>query len=461
MVGGFQAHATDVGGIIDTDTTWNLAGSPYTITSQVQIANGVTLTIEPGVVVNRINNGEIWLYGGKLLAIGTADSNIVLDKLYIANQTETNSEIHIQHCILYSPYLYLRWAESFSLLDSLVEKSSGTSNAIEICPLNNDSYIERNIFTGNGTSNFIFINENVVYNGNLYIKNNVFYGYNNFAIFGNSDNIVQFNSFLNTDRNAVTIAAESTDWTVAENYWNTTDTDIIDGMINDRNDYLSREGYVIYNPILTEPHSGTPVFTDNQPPIAKCGSDRVVFDSVPLDGYASTDPEGSDLTYYWTLRHKTNPAYNQDATGVNPTVTRLMKGFYNLCLQVTDDNGATDIDCCLLAAAGSCSCAPSSIHVESITPSLVRGSKGQSFGQVTVLVADDCGNPVTSVDVTGTLSSDYFNEELNGVTGADGTVILTTTKEAKKLTYSFCVDDLSNTFPYVPSDNVENCDSLN
>ena len=36
--------ASNVGGIIDSDTTWDLANSPYTIIAKVQIAFGVTLT---------------------------------------------------------------------------------------------------------------------------------------------------------------------------------------------------------------------------------------------------------------------------------------------------------------------------------------------------------------------------------------------------------------------------------
>ncbi|MGV7224441.1 MAG: hypothetical protein ACQ9MH_23360 [Nitrospinales bacterium] len=188
----FPAMATDVGGIIDTDTTWDLAGSPYTITELVEIANGITLTIEPGVVVNRINNAEIRLYGGTLIAVGTDDLNIVLNNLYIAGKRETNSKISIQHCQLYSPYIYLRWAESFSLLDSKVLESPAFSNSIEILPLDNDSYIERNIFVGDVSGNFIYNLDNVVYNGNLHIENNVFYDYKDFAIFGNSDCIVQY-----------------------------------------------------------------------------------------------------------------------------------------------------------------------------------------------------------------------------------------------------------------------------
>ena len=70
----------------------------------------------------------------------------------------------------------------------------------------------------------------------------------------------------------------------------------------------------------------------NQPPNSDCGDDIVVFDEVTLDGSASSDPEGSELTYYWTLNHKTNPDISIDATGVNPTISGLVNGFYVLCL---------------------------------------------------------------------------------------------------------------------------------
>ena len=48
----FSVLATDVGGIINSNTTWTLANSPYTVTSEVEVDYGVTLTIEPGVVIN-------------------------------------------------------------------------------------------------------------------------------------------------------------------------------------------------------------------------------------------------------------------------------------------------------------------------------------------------------------------------------------------------------------------------
>ena len=46
------AHAaTNVSGVINADTTWTAAGNPYILTGDVLVAEGVTLTIGPGVNV--------------------------------------------------------------------------------------------------------------------------------------------------------------------------------------------------------------------------------------------------------------------------------------------------------------------------------------------------------------------------------------------------------------------------
>jgi len=63
--------ATNVSGHISTNTTWTLANSPYVLTADVIVDPGVTLTVQPGVVVQGASNAEL-LVQGHLEAVGTA-----------------------------------------------------------------------------------------------------------------------------------------------------------------------------------------------------------------------------------------------------------------------------------------------------------------------------------------------------------------------------------------------------
>jgi predicted outer membrane repeat protein len=72
---------TSVGGAILTDTTWTLAGAPYTALTPVTIGAGATLTIQPGVAVRfetgaNLTVGAPALGPGTLVARGTAGSPI-------------------------------------------------------------------------------------------------------------------------------------------------------------------------------------------------------------------------------------------------------------------------------------------------------------------------------------------------------------------------------------------------
>jgi hypothetical protein len=77
------APATIVGGAINTNTDWNLAGSPYLVNSYVDVVAGVALTIEPGVIVGNYDGGGSQSYNftveGTLVANGTAADPIVFN----------------------------------------------------------------------------------------------------------------------------------------------------------------------------------------------------------------------------------------------------------------------------------------------------------------------------------------------------------------------------------------------
>jgi len=82
----------------------------------------------------------------------------------------------------------------------------------------------------------------------------------------------------------------------------------------------------------------------NQPPVADAGADQTVTDAddsgtedVTLDGSASTDADGTIVSWSWTVGGQ------EIATGEMPTVS-LAVNTYAVTLTVTDDGGATGSD---------------------------------------------------------------------------------------------------------------------
>jgi peptide methionine sulfoxide reductase MsrB len=70
-----RAVDTDINADITTDTTWDLAGSPYVLKDNITVSDGVTLTIDPGVVVQG-DDGKRFEIQGRLDAQGTEGSPI-------------------------------------------------------------------------------------------------------------------------------------------------------------------------------------------------------------------------------------------------------------------------------------------------------------------------------------------------------------------------------------------------
>jgi parallel beta-helix repeat protein len=68
-------NSTPVGGILSSNVTWSKANNPYTLTSPLTVANGVTLTIEPGITVTF--NGYTIQVNGVLNARGTSQNPII------------------------------------------------------------------------------------------------------------------------------------------------------------------------------------------------------------------------------------------------------------------------------------------------------------------------------------------------------------------------------------------------
>ncbi|HEY9062580.1 MAG TPA: right-handed parallel beta-helix repeat-containing protein, partial [Pseudobacteroides sp.] len=73
--------STNASGTINQNTTWTAANSPYILQGSITISAGVTLTVEPGVVIKSNNNRHTISVQGKLNAIGTAESPIVFTSM--------------------------------------------------------------------------------------------------------------------------------------------------------------------------------------------------------------------------------------------------------------------------------------------------------------------------------------------------------------------------------------------
>ena len=258
---------TEVGGIVNTNTVWSYANSPYILSDVVQVAEGVTLTIEPGVYIN--GNGRQIKVWGTLHAVGNEESKIIFNNVCIepgiSGSSTTPFLINIRFSEINAGAIYR--ATGHAIYGSLILQDSilrNTGGYLYLWYPTSDCYIERNIF-----DNAAGLGAAISGNIKVHVRNNLFYnqtsGYAvaNWASYGTSELIVKYNSFLSNDRIAVTLPSgySSARMTATENYWNTLNTDIIDSMIYDKNDDLGCADYIIYIPFLSEPHSNTPALT--------------------------------------------------------------------------------------------------------------------------------------------------------------------------------------------------------
>lgn len=88
--------------------------------------------------------------------------------------------------------------------------------------------------------------------------------------------------------------------------------------------------------------------TANLPPVANAGSDQSVLwgQTVQLDGSLSTDPEGTALSYQWSIFSApiSSLATFSDDTVSTPTIEPDVPGVYTFQLEVNDGSLGTDSD---------------------------------------------------------------------------------------------------------------------
>ncbi|CAN0386392.1 unnamed protein product, partial [Laminaria digitata] len=130
----------------------------------------------------------------------------------------------------------------------------------------------------------------------------------------------------------------------------------------------------------------------------------------------STDTDGSVVSWSWD--------FGGDGTSnsQNPSHTFSADGTFNVSLTVTDDlgdTGTTSQNVTVSSGGGG----GSTMHIEAITTSIVRGAGGVGFAEATFLIHDDSGNPVSGATVDGTFGGDLTGTD-TGVTDTNGEVVL-------------------------------------
>lgn len=165
-----------------------------------------------------------------------------------------------------------------------------------------------------------------------------------------------------------------------------------------------------------------------------------------------TDLSSHELGHNWSAQHCSCTSYT-----MNPYITCANTHHPTLSIP-TIVSFRDSIGCLSDGGGGGPGGDPTSIHVGSITPSVVS-AKGSKRASVTVQIVNDQGTPVAGVSVSGNLTGD-FTGTLSGTTGANGTVTLLGTQTKKGgVHYTFCVTSVSGPLPYQSSANAETCDS--
>lgn len=232
---------TEVSGNITSDTTWVSVNSPYNILDTLQVFNGATLTIQEGVEV-KTGKSKIIKIAGALIVNGTNINPVIFSSLGIdkwqgiefidSNNSQINNSI-IENA---GVAIDLKGISEVPMMGNIFRNNTwvitDTHGYQRMYFVNNTVYDNGDVFYGIRTSG----NDNVFRNNTFRNNSSVFHhGYytNNTTI----DN----NNFIN---NVFVIRGPEQGFgygtvSIANNWWNTTDTNLIDNLINDKNDDIA------------------------------------------------------------------------------------------------------------------------------------------------------------------------------------------------------------------------------
>lgn len=248
--------------IISSSTTW-AAGTTVTLTSDIQIAAGATLTIDPGVIVQ--GNGHTIQTFGTLDAAGSAGAQIQLQNTVFTFSTNylQPGTISIDHATL-SGGSFLRDGDygSWSLTNSTITGQA----PIHVWYPTGNVLIQGDYFYNTGGVS-IGTNGTVT----VTVDDNTFSGWTsnvwsnaaveNWASYSSSQTVVNNNNFLDTGKIALELVPgySSAAMTATGNYFGTTDASAIANMIYDQHVDLNSAGIIPNSDVQSSFVAGAPL----------------------------------------------------------------------------------------------------------------------------------------------------------------------------------------------------------
>jgi len=251
-------------GILRTDTTWTRASSPYRLMGTTQIARGVRLTIEAGVLVTSASNSTTGslVVGGGLEAVGTREQPASFRGVNVvpAGSQAQPHFINLERVSFSGGSLYAPTGNAIYGTLRLVDSRLAPGDYAYIWYPTSPVLIERNVIDGpwrlsigfrqSGTAPFVVIRNN--YFSNPSIESWASYD-------SGTGPIVELNTFAGSGT-ALTLPRgyDGAAMIATNNWWGTTDPAAIGSRIFDQNVDIGSPGTIAFQPFLTGPHPNTP-----------------------------------------------------------------------------------------------------------------------------------------------------------------------------------------------------------
>ena len=199
---------TNVSGGIYVNTTWTKANSPYIVTDTVVVFPGVTLTIEPGVVVKFADNQQLEIRQGTLIANGTSTDSITFTSnsssptpgIYVGVYLNGDMTSQLIYCNFYyaayglngaysnSPVFTVRHCKIMYNINGISSRTStNTTILLDSCDIEYNTGQAEDGFN-NITNCIISNNQNGI--ANCRNINNCFVDYNGYGIYYPTGNIL-------------------------------------------------------------------------------------------------------------------------------------------------------------------------------------------------------------------------------------------------------------------------------